>query len=130
MNKRGNVRRLRFVLIMGAITFGLSALALAVVPRIFTDLLGLIGSEALDWSMRMIAITLVALAGNMLVHSTAGSDESVLWSARVMQVSAFGLGAITLYIPTQMNWFVILYALIGFGFSAAYTIFLLQKQKG
>jgi hypothetical protein len=130
MTKRGNVRRLRFVLLLGAITFGLSAVALAAIPRIFTDLLGLPGSESLDWSMRMIAITLVALTGNMLVHSIAGSNSAVLWSARVMQVSAFGLGAITLYIPTQMNWFVILYALIGFGFSAAYTVFLFQKQKG
>ncbi len=124
------MRRLRFVLLLGAITFGLSAIALVVVPRVFTDLLGLPGSEELDWSMRMIAITLVALTGNMLVNSIAGSNSAVLWSARVMQFSAFGLGVITLYIPTQMNWFVILYALIGFGFSAAYTVFLFQKQKG
>lgn len=124
------MRRLRFVLLLGAITFGLSAIALVVVPRVFTGLLGLPGSEELDWSMRMIAITLVALTGNMLVNSIAGSNSAVLWSARVMQFSAFGLGVITLYIPTQMNWFVILYALIGFGFSAAYTVFLFQKQKG
>lgn len=130
MSKRGNVRRLRFVLLLGAITFGLSALALLVFPRIFTDLLGLSGSQELDWSMRMIAITLVALTGNMMVNSIAGTESAVLWAARVMQVAAFGLGAITLYIPAQMNWFVILYALIGFGFSAAYTIYLLQKQKG
>lgn len=121
---------MRLVLLLGAITFGLSAVALLLVPRIFTDLLGLSGSEELDWSMRMIAITLVALTGNMLVNSIAGTETAVLWGARVMQVAAFGLGAITLYIPSQMNWFVILYALIGFGFSAAYTIYLLQKQKG
>lgn len=121
---------MRFVLLLGAITFGLSAVALLLIPRIFTDLLGLSGSQELDWSMRMIAITLVALTGNMLVNSIAGTESGVLWSARVMQVSAFGLGVITLYIPAQMNWFVILYALIGFGFSAAYTIYLLQKQKG
>lgn len=129
MAKRGNIARLKLVLMLGGITFGLSALALLLVPRIFTDLLGLSGSTELDWSMRMIAVTLIALNGNMLVHSILGSDSAVLWAARVMQGSAFALGVVTLFIPTAMNWFVILYALIGFGFSAAYTMYLLQKSK-
>jgi hypothetical protein len=129
MAKRGNIAALKRVLMLGGITFGLSALALLVVPRAFTDLLGLSGSFELDWSMRMIAVTLLALNGNMLVHSLIGSDRAVLWAARVMQGSAFGLGVVTLFIPTAMNWFVILYALIGFGFSAAYTMYLLQKAK-
>lgn len=116
-------------MIFGGVTFGLSALALLIVPRIFTDLLGLSGSLELDWAMRMIAVTLLALNGNMLVHSIFGSDSAVLWAARVMQGSAFGLGVVTLFIPAAMNWFVILYALIGFGFSAAYTMYLLQKAK-
>lgn len=129
MSIRGNAARLRLVLLLGGITFGISALALLLVPRMFTDLLGLTGSPELDWSMRMIAITLIALNGNMLVNSILGTDKAVLWAARVMQLSAFGLGVVTLYVPAQMNWFVILYALIGFGFSAAYTTYLLQKQK-
>jgi hypothetical protein len=45
-----------------------------------------------------------------------------------MQIAAFGLGLITLLIPSGWNWFVILYALVGFGFSLAYTIFLLRKN--
>ncbi len=108
--------------------FGLSAILLIALPRVFTDLLGMMGSNDLDWSMRMIGLTLVALTGNMLVVSLHGSDRGVLFSARVMQIAAFGLGAITLLIPTGWNWFVILYALVGFGFSLAYTIFLLQKD--
>jgi hypothetical protein len=129
MAKRGNIARLKLVLILGGITFGISAIALLVVPRLFTDLLQLSGSLELDWAMRMIAVTLLALIGNMLVHALFGSDTAVLWAARVMQGSAFGLGVVTLFIPTAMNWFVILYALIGFGFSAAYTMYLLQKAK-
>ena len=130
MHKRGNVSRLRGVLRLGALVFALSAIALFVLPRTFTDLLGLAGSDDLDWSMQMIGITLVALTGNMFVVSIAGSDNGVLWAARVMQVSAFGLGVITLLIPTGVNWFVILYALVGFGFSGAYTVFLLQRHPG
>ena len=129
MGKRGEIQKLRLVLRLGATVFGLSAILLLVLPRFFTDLLGLSGSSALDWSMQMIGLTLVALTGNMLVGSFHGSDAGVLLSARVMQAAAFGLGVITLFIPTGVNWFVILYALIGFGFSAAYTVFLFSKPK-
>ena len=122
--------RLRGVLRLGALVFGLSAVALIAAPRLFTDLLGLSGDAQLDWSMQMIGITLVALTGNMFVVSISGSDRGVLWSARVMQVSAFALGVLTLLIPAGVSWFVILYALVGFGFSAAYTVFLLQKNQG
>jgi len=129
MAKRGDVSRLRGVLRLGSLVFGLSALALLFAPRFFTDLLGLIGNANLDWSMQMIGITLVALTGNMFVVSMHASDSGVLWAARVMQLAAFGLGVLTLFIPTGVNWFVIVYALIGFGFSAAYTLLLLKKNS-
>jgi hypothetical protein len=128
MANQAKLSSLRLVLRAGATVFGLSALLLIALPRFFTDLLGMAGSNDLDWSMRMIGLTLVALTGNMLVVSLHGSDKGVLLSARVMQFAAFGLGLITLLIPTGWNWFVILYALVGFGFSVAYTVFLLQKD--
>jgi hypothetical protein len=78
--------------------------------------------------MQMIGLTLVALAGNMLNVSLNGSDQAVFVSARVMQFSAFGLGVLTLLIPNSYTWFVILYAAVGFSFSAAYTLFLLKKS--
>ena len=129
MTKRGDVGKLRGVLRLGALVFGLSAGLLIALPRFFTDLLGLAGTAALDWSMQMIGITLVALTGNMFVVSLFASDSGVLWAARVMQISAFCLGVLTLFIPTGVNWFVILYALIGLGFSAAYTLLLLKKNQ-
>lgn len=130
MHKRGDTKRLRGVLRLGALVFGLSAVLLLALPRVFTDLLGQNGSTDLDWAMQMIGITLVALTGNMFVVATFGSDNGVLWSARVMQLSAFALGVLTLFIPSGVNWFVIVYALIGFGFSAAYTLLLLKKNPG
>ena len=128
MAKRGDVAKLRGVLRLGALVFGISAIALLFVPRIFLDLLGITGSQELDWSMQMIAVTLIALTGNMFVVSMSASDSGVLWAARVMQVSAFGLGVLTIFVPTGVNWFVILYALFGFGFSAAYTLLLIKKN--
>jgi hypothetical protein len=78
--------------------------------------------------MRMIGITLVALAGNMFSVSSRGSEESVMFSARVMLISAFALGVITLCVPVPLTWFTIAYAVVGFGFSAAYALVLFGKR--
>jgi hypothetical protein len=121
------ISKLRIVLRAGAVVFGLSALALVVAPTLFNELLGLVSTPELEWSMRMTGITLVALAGNMFSHSTKGTDASVLLTAKVMAVSAFALGVLTLLIPTEFTWFTIAYAVVGFGFSAAYALVLARK---
>jgi len=130
MHKRGNVSRLRGVLRLGAVVFALSAALLLVLPSYFIQLLGLDAASGLDWSMQMIGITLLALTGQMFVVSISASERGVIWAARTMQAAAFGLGVLTLLIPSGVNWFVILYALVGFGFSAAYTVFLFQRSEG
>jgi len=127
MMSNSSVKTIRLVLRAGSLVFGLSALALIIVPAIFNQLLGLVSTPGLEWSMRMIGITLVALAGNMFSVSSRGTDESVRISAIVMLISAFGLGVLTLLLPVPLNWFSICYSLIGFGFSAAYAIGLLRK---
>jgi hypothetical protein len=75
----------------------------------------------------MIGITLVALAGNMYSVSTRGGQESVLFSGWVMLFCAFGLGVLTLMLPVTLTWFAILYAVIGFSFSAGYLWAILSK---
>ena len=121
--------RLRLVLRTGSLVFGLSAVALIAAPALFNSLLGLFTSPELEWSMRMIGITLVALSGNMFSVSSRGSDESVVFSARVMLVSACALGVITLCIPAPLTWFAITYAAVGFGFSATYAVVLLSNKR-
>lgn len=118
---------LRIVLRLGASIFGLSALMLVLLPELFLGLLALPTGGDQVWSMRMIAITLIALTGNMLAVSFYSSIKGVRFSARVMQFAAFGLGALTLAIPAEPNWFTYLYAAVGFGFSAAYTVFLFRR---
>ncbi len=130
MQKSSMLSRLRLVLRTGSIVFGLSALALLAVPATFNSLLGLATSPELDWAMRMIGITLVALSGNMFSVSSRGSDASVLFSGRVMLVSAFGLGVLTLLLPVELNWFAIGYSAVGFGFSVAYELALFTRAKG
>lgn len=121
------IKRLRTILKFGSTVFGVSALFLLIDPTTFVELLKLETSESLEWSMRMIAITLIALTGNMLSVSRFGSETSVVFSARVMVVSAAALGALTLLIPAEFGWFTIAYAAVGFLFSVAYLSALLRK---
>lgn len=129
MIKELTIKRLRLVLRTGSLVFGISALTLMAVPKYFNELLGFDSGAELDWAMRMIGITLVALAGNMFSVSTRGSAESVVFSGRVMLISAFALGVLTLMIPAPLNWFTIMYSLVGFGFSTAYAIALFSPTK-
>jgi hypothetical protein len=118
---------LRLVLRTGAAVFGLSALFLLALPELFLELLALPTGADQVWSMRMIAVTLVALTGNLLVVSLYANLKGVRMAARVMQFSAFGLGALTLAIPAELNWFTYLYAAVGFVFAGAYTLFLFRR---
>ena len=118
---------LRIVLRTGAAVFGFSALFLLALPVLFLELLALPTGEDQVWSMRMIAITLIALTGNMLMVSLYANIKGVRLAARVMQFAAFGLGALTLAIPAELTWFTYAYAAVGFGFSAAYTVFLFRR---
>ena len=123
MKDMDNFKYLRRVLLTGSTVFGLSALLLIISPSLFNELLGLSSTPELDWAMRMIGLTLVALAGNMMSVSLRGKDTAVIFSARVMAVSAAGLGVLTLLIPVEtLTWFDNAYAAVGFGFSVAYIV--------
>ena len=122
-----NYQASRKTLRAGSLVFGASALFLLVLPNIFLDLLGLENSDVLVWSMRMIAITLFALAGNMWNNSRNSTDRGVGNVAQVMCVSATGLGVLTLLIPGELTWFSYLYAAVGFGFGLTYLINILRR---
>lgn len=118
----GELPGLRWTLRTGAVVFGLSAVVLLLFPDFFLSLLGLESSLALSWSMRMIAITLVALTGNMAVVSVTADERGVVAASVVMLSCAGALGVVTLLIPAPVTWFSTSYALVGFGFSAAYLL--------
>ena len=122
-----NYSALRNVLRAGSIVFGLSALFLLVLPAFFLDLLGLSDSAEMVWAMRMIGITLMALAGNMWNNAAQSSEARVANVAKVMCVSATALGVLTLLNPVGITWFSYLYAAVGFGFGIAYLVNLVRK---
>ena len=122
-----NHSALRKVLRTGSVVFVASALFLLVLPAFFLELLGLSQSDEMVWAMRMIGITLLALAGNMWNNAGQDSDVRVGNVAKVMCVSATALGVLTLLIPGEITWFSYLYAAVGFGFASAYLVNLVRK---
>ena len=122
-----HTRNLRKTLRAGSLVFGISAIFLLVLPNLFLELLGLDKSDSLVWSMRMIGITVFALAGNMWNNAGQSSDARVENVAKVMCLSAASLGVLTLMIPVKLTWFSYIYAAIGFGFAISYGINLLKK---
>jgi O-antigen/teichoic acid export membrane protein len=120
---------IRNTLKLGAVVFGLSALLLLAAPEFFLDLLLMPSDSAeLVWAMRMIGITLVALAGNMWFNSRNPDDGAVRRVGVVMTIAATTLGALTLLLPAQLGWFAYLYAAVGFAFGANYLVCLLRKN--
>jgi len=120
---------IRKTLQAGATVFGASALLLIILPKLFLELLGMETTDQLQWSMRMIGITVFALAGNMWNNSQQHDDKRVVNVARIMCVSAALLGALTLMVPVSLTWFTYLYAAIGFGFALAYLLNLIKISR-
>ena len=111
----------------GSLVFGVSALFLLIAPALFLDLLGADDSNQMIWAMRMIAITLFALAGNMWQNAKLNTAASLGFVAKVMFIAAAGLGLLTIFIPNELTPFAIAYAIIGFSFSISYLINLIRK---
>jgi hypothetical protein len=111
----------------GSIVFGLSAAFLLIAPALFLDLLGADDSNSMIWAMRMIAITLFALAGNMWQNAKLNTASSLGFVAKVMFIAAAGLGFLTIFIPNELTPFAIAYAIIGFSFSISYLVNLIRK---
>jgi len=111
----------------GSIVFGLSAVFLLIAPGVFLDLLRITNNAEMIWSMRMIGIILVALAGNMWQNSKLNNAAALGFVGRVMFIAAAGLGFLTVFIPASLTPFAIAYAAIGFGFSISYLVNLIRK---
>ena len=114
----------------GSLVFGISAIFLLIAPAQFLDLLELESNDQMVWAMRMIGITLFALAGNMWQNSRLNNNQAALkFVGRVMFVSAAALGLLTIFIPTTLSPFAIGYALIGLTFAISYLVNLFKGSK-
>ncbi len=115
---------------IGAAVFVVSAALLLVLPGVFLNLLLLDGESApLQWSMRMLGLTLVALSVNMWLVSNTGNNANLAKAGLTMAVVASGLGVLTLLIPAKLGWFSVVYAVVGFAFGLNYAVCLIRLRK-
>ena len=123
MYQHGIKRTLKF----GSFVFAISAIFLLIAPSLFLELLKLPTTDELIWAMRMIGLTLVALAGNMWQNSKLTNAAGIKFIGRFMFLSALALGLLTIFIPAELAPFTIFYAVIGLGFALSYLINLTRK---
>lgn len=123
-----SARLIRMVLGTGSAFFLVSAVLLLGIPESFAAWIGLAPGEAIAWSMRMLGVTLAALAGLMWLVRRAG-DHPVLGAGAVMMVASACLTALTATIPGE--WTPLRWALLGAGavFALAYLILLLMGRR-
>ena len=113
----------------GSLVFGISAIFLLIAPAQFLDLLELESNDQMVWAMRMIGITLFALAGNMWQNSKLYNQAGLKFVGRVMFVSAAALSLLTIFIPASLSPVAIGYALIGLIFAISYLVNLFKRSN-
>jgi len=121
-------RVIRTVLALGSAVFLLSALFLLLAPGTFATALGLVDSDSVDWSMRMIGACLLGLSGQMWLVRRAG-ENSVRAAAGVMIVAGGAMTVLTLVIPA--DWTPMRRAYLAFGgiFVIVYVVLLLAGGR-
>ena len=123
-----SARLVRLVLSVGAAFFALAAVLLLVLPDSFATWIGLEGTAAVDWAMRMIGAILLGLSGLMWLVRRA-RDHPVLGAGAVMMVTSAFLTVLTVTIPRE--WTPLRWALLGAGavFALTYLALLVASRR-
>jgi hypothetical protein len=115
-------RRVGMILRAGAAVFLLSSAVLIAAPVTFLNFLSLPTSTLeLEWAMRMIGVTLLGLAGFMLMAAGNFAERALRQSALLMISLSLGLTALTFSTPGEMGVGKIVYLVVGTGFALAYA---------
>ena len=123
-----SARLIRLVLSARASFFVIAALLLLVLPDSFASWIGLEGTDAVAWALRMIGAVLLGLSGLMWLVRRAG-DHPVLGAGAVMMVTSALLTILTVTLPGE--WTPLRWALLGAGaaFALAYLALLLASRR-
>jgi O-antigen/teichoic acid export membrane protein len=126
-------RRIALVLRVGAIIFGVSALALLVEPAFFLKFLGLFTQNdqvpaELNWAMRMIGLVLIIVAAMMPVVAAFASERALRQIAVVMILVSSALSLLTVSAPGKWTIGRGLYVVVGGVFAIGY-IYGLQGRR-
>jgi hypothetical protein len=123
-----SARLIRSVLAVGSAFFLVSGALLFVVPDSFAVWIGLEPSDAVAWTLRMLGVVLMALAGQMWLVRRA-RDHPVLGAGAVMMVASALLTGLTVTLPGE--WTPLRWALLGAGavFALAYLGLLIASRR-
>ena len=123
-----SARLIRSVLAVGASFFLAAGVLLLFVPDSFGGWIGLEGSDAVAWTLRMLGVALLALGGLMWLVRRA-KDHPVLGAGAVMMVASALLTALTVTLPGE--WTPLRWALLGAGavFALAYLGLLMASRR-
>lgn len=123
-----SARLIRLVLSVGSAFFLVAGVLLFLLPDSFSSWIGLTPSDEVAWAMRMLGVTLLALAGLMWLVRRA-KDHPVLGAGAVMMVASALLTVLTVTLPGE--WTPLRWALLGAGavFALAYLGLLLASRR-
>jgi hypothetical protein len=123
-----SARLIRLVLSVGSAFFLVAGALLFLLPDSFSTWIGLVSSDEVAWAMRMLGVTLLALAGLMWLVRRA-KDHPVLGAGAVMMVASALLTALTVTLPGE--WTPLRWALLGAGavFALAYLALLMASRR-
>lgn len=123
-----SARLIRLVLSVGSAFFLVAGALLFLLPDSFSTWIGLAPSDEVAWAMRMLGVTLLALAGLMWLVRRA-KDHPVLGAGAVMMVASALLTALTVTLPGE--WTPLRWALLGAGavFALAYLALLMASRR-
>jgi hypothetical protein len=123
-----SARLIRMILSVGSSFFLIAGALLFVVPDSFAAWIGLEASDAVAWTLRMLGVVLMALAGQMWLVRRA-RDHPVLGAGAVMMVASILLTALTITLPGE--WTPLRWALLGAGavFALAYLGLLMASRR-
>ena len=117
-------------MVIGAIVFAGSSVALLVDPNAFLIFIGLENSESTIWSFRLTGLVLVALSAHMATTSRHAADPAFRRAASVMILVSSGLAALTYMAPGEITTGRWVFVGVGIGFAALYLITLPIKSIG
>ena len=123
-----SARLIRLVLSVGSAFFLVAGALLFLLPDSFSTWIGLVSSDEVAWAMRMLGVTLLALAGLMWLVRRA-KDHPVLGAGAVMMVASALRTALTVTLPGE--WTPLRWALLGAGavFALAYLALLMASRR-
>jgi hypothetical protein len=127
-------RRIALVLRVGAIIFGVSAVALLIEPSFFLRFLGIVSQSdqipsELHWAMRMIGLVLTIVAAMMPAVASFATERVLRQVAVVMTLVSAALSLLTVSAPGEWTVGRGLYVTIGGLFAIAYLYGLQGRRR-